>query len=85
MSSFAVSKGLLLISSIKPDEKISASKLSYRTNITYAHTHKLLRSAQSMGVVKIEKSGRQLNVSLTNKGESMALLIQQLVVSLKRG
>ncbi len=60
-----------------------ASALSSQVNATYSHTVKVLQKMEGFGLVKFNRKGRKKEVSLTEKGESLAKDLHSILNKLK--
>lgn len=59
------------------------SVLSRDTNCTYSHVVKLLDIFKEMGLVNLERSGRQKFVKLTDKGFNLAVHLEEALKMVK--
>lgn len=56
----------------------SVHELSKILDITYSHTHRIIKQLDSMGVLEQHKSGRRITLTLTRKGVIVSLAIKKI-------
>lgn len=61
-----------------------ATILSKEVNVTYSHTVKLLDMFNDFGLVEFEKRGRIKIVKLTDMGEEIARMLENLTLKFKK-
>ncbi|RLG14147.1 MAG: hypothetical protein DRN66_02770 [Candidatus Nanohalarchaeota archaeon] len=56
------------------------SYISKEINCTYAHTEKILDTFRELSMVSFKKDGRRKYIKLTNKGEKIGKLVENLLI-----
>ena len=54
---------------------LTQSQICRRAKMTYSYLHRLLKAMEGLGLVTRHKLGREVRVSLTDKGETLAKMI----------
>ncbi len=76
---FMRKKPVELLVALKTQKKKYVSVLAKEADCTYSHTVKLLNEFKEIGLVKFDKMGRVKFVNLTQKGESLAEKMEEIL------
>jgi DNA-binding MarR family transcriptional regulator len=63
---------LILLTLYFDDTAKYGSKLAKKTDCTYSHTVKILKTLEKLKLIEFEKRGRKKMIKLTNKGKEVA-------------
>ena len=75
-------KPAMMLVLLRRKEKNYATSLAKSTDCTYSHTMKILDVFEKNGLIKSEKKGRVRYIYLTEKGEKVAELLDELISEL---
>ena len=62
----------------------SITSLAKASGMVYPHASELLRKLQAGGIVKLEKAGRKIRVTKTEKGKSLAESVESAIEAMKK-
>lgn len=71
-------KAMIALNNSKSSIPLSVSDLAKTIDITYSHTDKIVRKLKHSLLIKVVKSGRRNNVTLTDDGKTIAKLLSKM-------
>ena len=75
---FREKPAMMLVTLLNKSNQIYASNLAKVVDCTYSHVVKILQEMQKAGLVAFEKQGRLKVLTLTKKGQEVALHINKI-------
>lgn len=74
-----------LLISIKRKENPYANSLSKHIDCTYAHTSKLVKKMEKLGLLETAKDGRTKYIELTKEGKKLAEMLEDILKTKSKG